>query len=124
MADALYAKAPFFNFLIGHGKQVLVVLKEELATSTSASHDTSEGEVSIAGLPVVGCVGFDFLAAGEHTSAGRTPRRNLRIAPSAHQTGVSGEGRMDVGDDLTGRCQDFCVNGLRFFRFLSPFSFQ
>jgi Transposase DDE domain len=29
MADALYAKAPFFNFLIGHGKQVLVVLKEE-----------------------------------------------------------------------------------------------
>lgn len=29
LADALYAQAPFLNFLIGHGKQVLLVLKEE-----------------------------------------------------------------------------------------------
>ena len=29
MADALYAQAPFLNFLISHGKQVLLVLKEE-----------------------------------------------------------------------------------------------
>lgn len=29
LADALYARAPFLNFLIAHGKQVLVVLKEE-----------------------------------------------------------------------------------------------
>src|ERR1700681_8570 len=29
LADALYAKAPFFNFLLAHGKHALVVLKEE-----------------------------------------------------------------------------------------------
>lgn len=29
LADGLYARAPFLNFLIDHGKQVLVVLKEE-----------------------------------------------------------------------------------------------
>jgi hypothetical protein len=29
LADALYATAPFFNFLIGHGKHALVVLKDE-----------------------------------------------------------------------------------------------
>jgi hypothetical protein len=29
LADALYAKAPFFNFLLAAGKHVLVVLKEE-----------------------------------------------------------------------------------------------
>jgi len=29
LADSLYARAPFLNFLIDHGKQVLVVLKEE-----------------------------------------------------------------------------------------------
>jgi hypothetical protein len=29
LADALYAKAPFFNFLLARGKHVLVVLKEE-----------------------------------------------------------------------------------------------
>src|SRR6267143_1483560 len=29
LADALYAKAPFFNFLLARGKQALVVLKEE-----------------------------------------------------------------------------------------------
>ena len=29
LADALYATAPFFNFLIGRGKQALVVLKDE-----------------------------------------------------------------------------------------------
>ena len=29
LADALYATAPFFNFLIDHGKQALVVLKDE-----------------------------------------------------------------------------------------------
>jgi hypothetical protein len=29
LADALYAKAPFFNFLLDHGKHALVVLKNE-----------------------------------------------------------------------------------------------
>jgi hypothetical protein len=29
LADALYAKAPFFNFLLDHRKQALVVLKDE-----------------------------------------------------------------------------------------------
>src|SRR5205814_6569786 len=29
LADALYAKAPFFNFLLAHGKHALVVLKDE-----------------------------------------------------------------------------------------------
>ena len=29
LADALYAQAPFFNFLLGHRKHVLVVLKDE-----------------------------------------------------------------------------------------------
>ena len=29
LADALYAKAPFFNFLLDHGKHVLAVLKDE-----------------------------------------------------------------------------------------------
>jgi len=29
LADALYAQAPFFNFLLEHGKHVLVVLKDE-----------------------------------------------------------------------------------------------
>ena len=29
LADALYAKAPFFNFLLAAGKHALVVLKEE-----------------------------------------------------------------------------------------------
>jgi hypothetical protein len=29
LADALYAKAPFFNFLLARGKHALVVLKEE-----------------------------------------------------------------------------------------------
>ncbi|MGC1474529.1 MAG: transposase [Terriglobales bacterium] len=29
LADAFYAKAPFLNFLISHGKQALLVLKEE-----------------------------------------------------------------------------------------------
>jgi hypothetical protein len=29
LADALYAQAPFFNFLLAHGKQALVVLKDE-----------------------------------------------------------------------------------------------
>jgi hypothetical protein len=29
LADALYAEAPFFNFLLTHGKQALVVLKDE-----------------------------------------------------------------------------------------------
>jgi hypothetical protein len=29
LADALYAVAPFFNFLLDHGKHVLVVLKQE-----------------------------------------------------------------------------------------------
>lgn len=29
LADGLYAKAPFFNFLLHHGKHVLVVLKDE-----------------------------------------------------------------------------------------------
>src|SRR4029077_16999034 len=29
LADALYATAPFFNFLLAHGKHALVVLKDE-----------------------------------------------------------------------------------------------
>lgn len=29
LADALYAEAPFFNFLVAHGKHALVVLKDE-----------------------------------------------------------------------------------------------
>ena len=29
LADALYAEAPFFNFLLAHGKHALVVLKDE-----------------------------------------------------------------------------------------------
>jgi hypothetical protein len=29
LGDALYAQAPFLNFLIRHGKQVLLVLKQE-----------------------------------------------------------------------------------------------
>jgi hypothetical protein len=29
LADALYAQAPFFNFLLAHGKHALVVLKDE-----------------------------------------------------------------------------------------------
>jgi len=29
LADALYAEAPFFNFLVAHGKSALVVLKDE-----------------------------------------------------------------------------------------------
>jgi hypothetical protein len=29
LGDALYAQAPFLNFLIGHGKQALLVLKQE-----------------------------------------------------------------------------------------------
>jgi hypothetical protein len=29
LADALYAEAPFFNFLLSHGKHALVVLKDE-----------------------------------------------------------------------------------------------
>ena len=29
LADALYAQAPFFNFLLAHGKHALAVLKDE-----------------------------------------------------------------------------------------------
>ena len=29
LADALYAEAPFFNFLLAHGKHALAVLKDE-----------------------------------------------------------------------------------------------
>lgn len=29
LGDALYAQAPFFNFLLAHGKHALVVLKDE-----------------------------------------------------------------------------------------------
>jgi hypothetical protein len=41
LADALYAEAPFFNFLLAHGKHALVVLKDEGATSIRTQLDYS-----------------------------------------------------------------------------------
>jgi hypothetical protein len=39
--------------------------------------------VSIAGLPVAECVGFDFLAAGEHTSAAqKKPTKCAACSPT------------------------------------------
>src|SRR5260370_21510369 len=68
-----------------------------------ASGGAPEGAVSVARLPVVGCVGFDFLVAGERPGAGGALGRNLPSAPPVGQTTVPGEERMDVGDDLADR---------------------
>jgi hypothetical protein len=69
LADALYAEAPFFNFLLAHGKHALVVLKDENLSAfqryrrhsgfrpqREAAHFCSGGGEIVAGV-VLGQVG-------------------------------------------------------------------
>jgi hypothetical protein len=41
LGDALYAQAPFLNFLIRHGKQALLVLKQDWGTTRGKIPKTS-----------------------------------------------------------------------------------
>ncbi len=100
LGDALYAQAPFLNFLIRHGKQALLVLKQE-------RRDLYQDVLGI--LPLVVPQKGQYRSrdclwvAGERPGAGGALGRNLPSAPPVGQTTVPGEERMDVGDDLAGR---------------------
>jgi hypothetical protein len=106
VADGLYARAPFLNFLITCGQAGPVGAERRASRSLSrrhglvASDDTPERSVPIAGLSVVGCVGSDLLAASACSTTRGALAGNLRGAPSGQPLGIRGTRGMDVGDDL------------------------
>ena len=102
LADGLYAQAPFFNFLLGHRKHALVVLKDprrdlyqdafgvfQLAPPSQAS----SAPETVSGRTSRTCV----LAPGSSSGPRRSLARALQSTLPAHPTTPHLEHRVDLG---------------------------
>jgi hypothetical protein len=75
LADALYATAPFFNFLLARGKHALTVLKDDrrnLYQDAAGLFDhlpSREGSYRNRQCTVVGLPGSAYLAASQYSGA-------------------------------------------------------
>jgi hypothetical protein len=105
LADALYARAPFFNFLLDHGKQALVVLKDERRNL----YQDATGLFNLV-RPVKGtfrardCQWWDvcdFLAGGEGSRTGHSFPGDLLGQASTRQENRDPIQRLDVGNNPT-----------------------
>ena len=107
LADALYATAPFFNFVIDRGKHVLSVLKDERrnlyqdAAGLFAHVAPQCGGAARPRLPMVGLPGSGLLAAGESSAARGAVLGNLLRVPSTESNAHAGNQRLGLGDDST-----------------------
>jgi hypothetical protein len=83
LADALYATAPFFNFILAHGKHVLTVLKDDrrnLYQGCGCPVRRRPAEARFlpeTPMPLVGLSGSAYVAAGQYSGASHPFARNL-----------------------------------------------